>query len=664
MPAFNYILILLAAVLLSNLINRFIPVMSPPIMQIALGVLVTLIPYGAFCFNFKLEPELFLVLFIAPLVFHSSMTADKHSLWRLKRPILGAAVVLVLITILVLGMFVHYVVHIITMAASAFALVSALGPTDVVAVSAATKRAAMPGEIMGVLTGESIVNDAMGIVCFQFAISAAMTGSFSISQGLLRFLALGAGGILIGLILTQLKYMLIHWLRELGVENVTLHILADILTPFIIYMCAELLSVSGVLAVFAAGVAHSFMREKFNPDTIKLQIAQESVWSVLSFTFDGLVFVMLGTQLPGIFQSMGNNTGGMDNWRIAGYILLITFLMMTIRFLWWVLAVRRKSAARPERAPGRLKSGLIFSLAGARGTVTLAIVMSLPLTMADGRPFPERELIILLAGGVIVVTLLVTNFILPLFTERKTDKEKGEAERAVYKEIMQTVISKLNEAITPETCAATLLVARTYYFRANLRPSGIGRGAQTGEERALRKNALLWEKENALHLLEEKKTGEEAAGHMLHILDDRLGSRGAHKRPGFLWVLTWLIRRSFRNRKRDKIPLDKNFWELSAADAQFVLDKLHDADPGGNSPAVEEIASEYEMAIDMCRNHADGGQGRPPINEGVLSKVAAFGYQIERELIQQMFEEGRLSRETAHRMRDNIGMLEARMPVD
>ena len=658
MPAFSFILILLAAVLLSNLVNRFIPLLSPPIVQIILGVFITLIPFGAFGFDFKLEPELFLVLFIAPLVFHSSMMADKHMLWRLKKPIIGAAVVLVFITIMLLGFIVHEAIPAISMA-SAFALVSALGPTDVVAVNAATKRADVPREIMGVVIGESIVNDAMGIVCFQFAITAAMTGTFSFGFGILRFLALGAGGMLVGLVWTQLKYFLIHKLRILGMENITLHILVDVLTPFIIYMTAEIVHVSGVLAVFAAGIAHSFMREKFNPDTIKLQITQESVWSVLTFSFDGLVFVMLGTQLPGIFQTLG----GEDHAGIAqaaGYVLMIAFLIMLIRFLWWTLVVRRKRGDRLKRA-GLIQQGVIFSLAGARGAVTLAIVMSLPLYQADGRPFPERDLIILLAGGVIVLTLLATNFILPLFAEKKTDSERDETERAVQKEIMRKVIARLNEAVTPETYAATMLVIRTYNSRAGRRDTGRRADTGTDEERALRRDALLWEKENTARMLEDKKISETAAGQMVKVLDARLAAEEHKQRHGFLWILPWVIRRAFR--KRGAAPAGKDFWELSAADARFVLDKLHDEDPNGNSPAVGHIVSEYELTFEMYKNRA-GGSGNGRIRGDKIAKVAAQGYQIERELIQQMFEDGRLSRETARRMRDNIAMLETKLQVD
>ena len=175
--------------------------------------------------------------------------------------------------------------------------------------------------------------------------------------------------------------MLMRWLRSLGIENATLHILLGILVPFLIYMVAEGLGCSGVLAVFASGIAHSLYRDRLNPETVNLNIAQESVWSVLSFSFDGLVFVILGTQLPGILKTIAGGAYAIDGWRIAGCVLLITLALAVIRFGWWVLTARKKTCDDPENSMGRFKSGLIFSLAGARGTVSLASVLSIPLLL-------------------------------------------------------------------------------------------------------------------------------------------------------------------------------------------------------------------------------------------------------------------------------------------
>ncbi len=661
MQIFEYVLILLAAVLLSNLINRFIPALSVPIVQIVLGVLIALIPFGAFGFEFVLEPELFFVLFLSPLVFHSSMTADKKTLWEMKRPIFGAAVALVFITVIVAGYFVNALIPAIPLAA-AFALTASLAPTDAVAVAAVGKRIALPRKLMGILSGESIINDATGLVCFQLAIVAITTGSFSTAQAAGHFILLGLGGILAGLVLTWLKYALVHWLRTLGMENATLHILIGILSPFIIYMSAEALCVSGILAVFAAGIAHSFMRDRFNPERVSLNIAQESVWAVLSFSFDGLVFVMLGTQLPDILKTIGSGEYSINGWQTAGCILLITLVSMTIRFIWWTLTTQKQTDQEAGEHIGRIKSGVIFSLAGARGTVTLASIMSLPLLLADGSEFPERGLMILLASGVIVLSLLITNFILPIFAGKKTDQTRSEEEQAAYMEILQTVVARLKGEATDETRIATELVARNYYSRGAMpeRP-GSPHGAE--KEAALRRDILLWEKENTERLAKEGVVDDLTARRYLDILETRIMTV-SRKKLSPLRSFLWLARHVFKF--RDEGIRKDAFLTLTQSNARFVLEKLQKIKTEAGDPALEQLISESEMALNIRgkRITEGAGEGGRGVREELVLKVALIGFRIERELIQQMFEEGRISWETARELRGNIAMLEAQLQAE
>jgi len=660
MLVFEYVLVLLAAVLLSNLINRFVPVLSAPILQMALGVLIAVIPFGVFGFEFELEPELFFVLFIAPLVFRTSMTADKKTLWEMRGPIAGSAIVLVVAMVLTVGYFVKAMVPAIPLAA-AFVLISALGPTDDVAVYAVGKRVAVPSKIMGILSGESIINDASGIVCFQFAVAAVVTGSFSIAEAAGRFLLVGLGGILVGLFLTAMKYGLVKWLRSLGIENVTLHLLVGLLTPFIVYMVAESLSVSGILAVFASGIIHSFAKDDLNPETVGLNIALDSVWSVLSFTFEGIVFVMLGTQLPGILKTIG--TYSISGREIAGCVLLLTLALWVGRFVWWTLVVQKKTYQDPEKPIGKIRSGIIFSLAGARGTVTLASVMSIPLLLSDGSMFPERDLIILLASGVIVLSLLTTNFVLPMFIERKTEQVKNESEQAAYAEIIQKVTMRLLAEATDENRLVTKRVVKGYFER-NAVPMDKG-AFETAEEKKLQEQILLWEREHTLALVNGGRIDRAAANHFIQILDAR--ARTFHGRRRLFYRMAWLIRHfiHFRPIENQKSVRD-DFMRILVLDSSFVLEKLKGVRNDENAAFVDKMISAYEF---IAAFHAGqkwdgdghfGGEG----NESQLYDVAARGFAIERGLIQEMFEAGRISRETAKERRANIAALQARLQMD
>jgi CPA1 family monovalent cation:H+ antiporter len=658
MLVFEYVLVLLAAVMLSNLINRFMPMLSAPILQIALGVLIAIIPFGAFGFEFELEPELFFVLFIAPLVFRASMVADKKTLWEMRGPIMGSAIALVVAMVLAVGYIVNALVPAIPLAA-AFVLISALGPTDDVAVCAVGRRVAVPGKIMGILSGESIINDASGIVWFQFAVTAVVTGSFSITKAAWQLALVGLGGILVGLLSTSIKYALVKWLRSLGIENVTLHLLIGLLTPFVIYMAAESLAVSGILAVFASGIVHSFARDKLNPETVSLNIALDSVWSVLVFTFEGIVFVMLGTQLPGILKTIGGHA--ISGREIAGCVLLLALILAALRFAWWALAMQKKAYQDPDKPIGKIKSGVIFSLAGARGTVTLASVMSIPLLLSDGSAFPERDLIILLASGVIVVSLLITNFALPMLIERKDGQRKNGAEQAAYAEIIQKVTARLLLEATEDNRPAVGIVVRSYYER-NAAPAGKD-FFHTDEDRKLQVQALLWERENTAAMLEKGEIDEQVARHFVEILDVRRKSIDGS--GGFIGGVAWFIKHLHRFKHFGGARHDANgFGRLLAANSLFVLQKLKETKGGGSANAVERLISAYEM---IAAFHVGRRWGRGEANEtdgaadSQVYEAAAKAFRIERGLIQEMFEAGRISRETAKEMRGNLAALEARL---
>lgn len=660
MAVFEYVLIMLAAVLLSNLINRFVPALSAPLVQIALGVIISLIPFGAFGMDFVLEPELFFVLFLAPLVFRNSYTADKKTLWRMRKPIVGTAVVLVFITVIAVGCFTHLLIPAIPLAA-AFALIGALGPTDVVAVEAVAKRADVPHKVMSILSGESIINDASGIICFQFAIIAMTTGGFSLWQASLRFILLGFGGLIAGIVMTGIKYMLVRKLRGLGIENVTLHILIEILTPFIIYMSSEALSVSGILAVFASGLAHSIMREKFNPETVKLNIAQDSVWEFLTFTLEGLVFVMLGLQLPAILKTIPNEEFPLSGFKMICCVFLLVLALLALRFLWWIATVRKKTYFEEGSPIGAVKAAMIFSLSGARGTVTLAIIMSLPLSLKSGAAFPDRDLAILLASGVIIISLLVANFILPLLAGRKTRKKKSAEEHAVYSEIIQGVISRLNSEATSENRFATEIVIRSFARRSATVRGRHSHREESHAEKELRKQVFLWERENTVSLLEDESIDKIAAQNFLAVLEERAKIARSGEKPGFFKRFIRFLKHLVRSYvKIGGAPNRGNFIAIIDSNQQYVLRKLSGIKTEENAAAVEKLSSEFELMSEINRSR----RVHNSMVDSAVYAVAARGFSIESELIQEMFEADRISWEAAREMRSSISILEAQLQID
>jgi CPA1 family monovalent cation:H+ antiporter len=660
MEVFNYVLILLVAVLLSNVINRFLPMLSVPIVQIVLGVSITLIPHSALNYDFELEPELFFVLFLSPLIFNSARTANLKVMQKLIYPIIMTSVVLLLISVFVTGYLTHFMIPAIPLAA-AFALAAALGPLDLVAVEAVAHRIKLPQQIFSMLMGESYINDASAIVCFQLAIVAAATGSFNFFHGFVSFTILSIGGLLVGIVFTVLKFILIRWLRSLSLVTASLHLSIGILTPFIIYLIAEELGTSGILAVFSAGIVHAIYKDKLNPEVLALTNATENIWSFLAFSLDGLVFVMLGAHLPAILRLETGRASGYGGRQIILFVILIYLSMAVARFVWWIATLHRKTRGDSADSAGIIRSGLIFGVAGARGAVSMAGVLSVPLLLVNGDAFPERELIILIACGVIVLSLLMTNFVLPLLVPKgnQPDMSLHEKEQAARVEILQTVIKRLKEAITPENIAATEVIIHHYYARMNkqFKEQDInGRWRSLG----IRNGFFFFFKDVILHMAEIGQLDENQVEHYVdevnRLHNESLRKMGMFK--SFLWItkhlyssLTW----------KETMPKKRDMRKLKEINKKIMKEKQKEFHLAKDDPALKIIALEHEKVVSarMRLLNNEGGHMENRVNE-----VAESGLYMERVLIQQMMEAGRLSHKTAKEMQANIILLEAQLHAE
>lgn len=654
MELFEFILLMLAAVSLSNLVNRFIPSVSVPIIQIALGMLITLLPLH---YELTLNPELFLLLFIAPLLFNDGRHADKEALWKLKKPILLLALGLVFVTVAVMGYFLNWLLPVIPLAA-AFALAAALAPTDAVAVGALEQKVKIPHQTMQVLEGESLINDASGLVSFQFAVAAMVTGVFSFKTASISFMAISLGGVVLGLLLTLVKYGVVKWLRKLGMENVTLHMLIEILTPFLIFMAAEELGVNGILAVVAAGIAHSFGFKKMNPELAKLSVVSKSTWSVIIFVLNGLVFLLLGTQLPEIIQTIWSSPD-IGNFKVIMYTLLLTAAVLGLRLIWAMLMDTTEGNTHREPWRLRVKNALILSLSGVRGTITLASTLSLPFFLNDGTAFPSRDLIIFLAAGVILWTLLASNYLLPLLLGKETLTEQEEDEVQAKIEILRNVVTGLNELSTDQNRLVTAHIINMYTSRIRtLRKDD----KKDMTQRSLRLSVLKWERENTLLALEKKEVNPYTAYNYLKKINQLLFMRTRDVRyknevfPIKQWVEMFGMlnpaRLSIRERRAE-------LTRLKIQNTAYVIDQLKRLLSEGESDieAVSSLILQYEsILLRMTRNESDTYTRRE--FDLSMQDLGRIGIQLERDNIQSMFEKGRISRQGMKEMKRDILFME------
>jgi Na+/H+ antiporter len=413
MQTFTFILIVVMAVVASQPLTRLLRIIPLPIVQIALGAALAWPVAG---FHPRMEPELFLLLFIAPLLFADAWEAPKREYRKLMRPILSLSVGLVFFTTLGCGLALHWLVPSLPLPV-AFALAAVLSPTDAVAVSAIVDKESVPKDLMHILEGESLLNDASGLVIFRFATAAALTGSFSLWQASFAFLFAVVGGIAAGLLALAAVSWVLKLLAKFDRIAPEAQVLVIMFLPFAAFLLAEAVHASGVLAAVVAGLTAGRTRTA-NQLGVSAYMLAHSFWTMLAFLLNGAIFVLLGLQLPAIIRTAPMAlTGWHWLWQPLVIVVALTLCLILLRYVWITVAVaagRLISRLRRE-APlkATLRVRLASSIAGVRGAVTLAGVLSLPVLALDGSPFPGRDVAIFLAAGVILCWLAIASIGLP-----------------------------------------------------------------------------------------------------------------------------------------------------------------------------------------------------------------------------------------------------------
>lgn len=423
MSLITIVLVFMMAIVVTVFVSHLLPVKVPlPLIQIAAGAALAA---GGFQVDF--DPHIFLLLFIPPLLFLDGWRIPKDAFFRDMKPILSLAIGLVMVTILGIGLFIHWLIPAITVAAG-FALAAILSPTDPVAVSAMTASSPLPSRMAHILEGESLLNDASGLVAFNFAIAAVLTGSFSPGDAVVKFFLMAFGGILSGLVVVWVTGKCNNFLVRRTREEPAIQILISLLIPFAAYLLAEAFHVSGILAAVAAGIAMHY-EQLSGPRLPATRMKSSAVWTMLQTTLNGMIFLMLGEQLPRMLNTLpavASQAGVSSPWYLLLYAVAITLALGLMRFAWVWLSMtltifRRKRRGKAITIRPRFSIMAVMSLAGVKGSVTLAGILTLPVLLADGSPFPGRELLIFLSMAVILMSLIVAAVGLPYMTQYLAD---------------------------------------------------------------------------------------------------------------------------------------------------------------------------------------------------------------------------------------------------
>ncbi len=516
METFEFVLIVLTCVAASSVIDKFVNV-SIPVIQVVIGLLVALVLPNVQ--EVHLESELFMLLFIAPLLFNETRETNIRALILNLNSILSLAIALVVVSVLSVGYALHLMVPSIPLAA-AFALASALGPTDAATVTALKSNIHLTHRQQTLLSGESLINDASGVVAFQFSVAAAVTGAFSLVDAAGSFTVLFVGGVVMGIV-TGFAFSAINaMLGRLGYEDTVANVLYEVLTPFLVYLLAETFHVSGVLAVVAAGLVIALPRRQSNNALFARQkLVSDSTWKVISFLINGTIFVFLGMQLP--LAVLPGTNGGLNILQILGIVVVITLFMHGVRFAWLYaletyklhkgghlctgkddandsedtngendLAGSSPDGEKPDQPLAELgseqtseqiaeqpkptcaikpisitsaeviKNVLVTTVAGAKGAVTLSIILTLPLTTQSGAAFPQRDLLITIAAGVILATLLLADNLLPVLSKSpEADSDLPERLHEGEIAVLEATLAELRRLLQSENSKAKYLPA-------------------------------------------------------------------------------------------------------------------------------------------------------------------------------------------------------------
>ncbi len=469
--------LMLAAVLLVGVGDRLR--LPWPALMVVLGLAVAFVP--GLPDRFELEPDLILPLFLPPLLFASAQRTS-WALFRARwRSIALLAVALVAVTIMAVAGIVAALIPGLGITA-AVVLGAMVAPPDPVAVEAVAGPVRMPRRLLTVLQSEGLFNDATALVVFQAAVLATVQGGdLSLPALGVQFVVGAVGAVAIGWVVSRVARLVMR-----RVTDTTGRSALTLVLPFAVYLAAEEGHASGVIAVVVVALE---LRSESDADEAAERIVQRSFWDVVELLVTGVAFGLIGLDLRQVVVAAGD-----DLWRMLGHAVVVCAVVVGVRAVWmtaaWVLVRRSSDAAR---APRTGREAVVLGWCGMRGLATLALALSLPLATAAGTPFPARDELLVIACSVLVVTLLLPGFTLPLLVRLLGVAEDADAEHAAERTIAQRAQKAAWKRLAEEERRVDLPDEVEAALRERLsRLEGLLRGEPASEEE--RDRAEMWRK--------------------------------------------------------------------------------------------------------------------------------------------------------------------------
>lgn len=667
MEIFETLLIFVALVIVSSFVHTFIPKVPLAFIQIFLGMILYLTPIPV---EFNFDSELFMVTLIAPLLFVEGVNVSRVHLRKYIKPVMMMALGLVITTVIGVGLFIHWIWPELPIGA-AFAIAAILCPTDAVAVQAITNGKVLPKGSMTILEGESLLNDAAGIISFKIAVGVLITGTFSIFDAIQQFLIASIGGAIVGLLIGMALVRFRLTLMRRGIENINMFTFIQLLTPFVTYLIAELFHASGIIAAVVAGLVHGFERDRIAQTRTQLQMSYNHTWSILGYVLNGFVFSILGFLVPEVIVKI-IKTEPHNLLFLIVITLLVALAVYLFRFVWvYVLYPYFYLSVSPfqkmiskndedkvtESKPKRSLYALIMTLCGVHGTISRAIALTLPYLLANHETFAYRNDLLFIASGMVILSLIIAQVILPLVTP---DSPKVKIGNMSFKEariyILEHVIDYLNQKSTFETSYRYGNVIKDYHDKLTFLKTVEKEDENSKELERLQKIAFNVETKTLEKLVDDGEITESVLeNYMRYAERTEVYKQASLLRRIIVGLRGMLLKRRVKTKinSASSLSVTDNLLELGKINKLVhynVVSRLAQEATTDNKLEVGMICDGYLMRIDnLTPNNFFNSR-----HEDTLTKIKLNALREQRRILRELIENDEITEGTALKLRESI----------
>ncbi|CDR60557.1 cation:proton antiporter [Staphylococcus schweitzeri] len=668
MEIFETILIFIAVVILSSFVHTFIPKVPLAFIQIFLGMLLFITPIPV---QFNFDSELFMVTMIAPLLFVEGVNVSRVHLRKYIKPVMMMALGLVITTVIGVGLFIHWIWPDLPIGA-AFAIAAILCPTDAVAVQAITKGKVLPKGAMTILEGESLLNDAAGIISFKIAVGVLVTGAFSLVDAVQLFLVASLGGAVIGLLIGMALVRFRLTLMRRGYENINMFTIIQLLTPFVTYLIAELFHASGIIAAVVAGLVHGFERDRIMQVRTQLQMSYNHTWNILGYVLNGFVFSILGFLVPEVVIKI-IKTEPHNLIFLIGITVVVAFAVYLFRFVWvYVLYPYFYLAISPfqkmmskndddnpttEKPPKRSLYALIMTLCGVHGTISLAIALTLPYFLAGHHEFTYRNDLLFIASGMVIISLVVAQVLLPMLTKPAPKTVIGNMSFKVARiYILKHVIDYLNQKSTFETSYKYGNVIKEYHDKLAFLKTVEKDDENSKELERLQKIAFNVETKTLESLVDEGQiTNSVLENYMRYAERTQVYKQASLIRRMIVLLRGALLKRRVQTKvnSASSLSVTDNLMELNKINKLVhynVVSRLSKETTKDNTLEVGMVCDGYLMRIENLTPSNFFNSA----SEDTITKIKLNALREQRRILRELIDTDEVSEGTALKLREAI----------